>query len=293
MKLRKEIEEIPSFLKRESEKQKSLKKPVKNSENIHSGHRDRLKTQYLNNGLKSMTDIQKLELLLFYAIPQKDTNPIAHALLKTFGSLKDVLSANVSELIKVEGIKENTALFLNLVRDMTNVCSLPNDKDLITGTTDAKDFCSKLFIGSKVEEFYVICLSSNNRIINSKLICSGTTDEIPLQIRDITEFAINSNCNRIIVAHNHPHGEAKLSDSDNKFTYSLLCSCLLNSIDILDHIVVGFDNKCFSSADALIIQRLKERAMKTILIEKETQLFISNSSSAYTIDSPIEYELNI
>lgn len=290
MKLRNK-EEIPSFMKRKPLKSKAQNNT--NSSKIHIGHRERLKSQFLNNGLKSMTDIQKLELLLFYAIPQKDTNPIAHSLLQSFGSLKNVFNANINELIKIEGIKENSAILFKLINDLINVCNLPNKNDFITGTTDAKNYCSKLFVGSKVEEFYVICLSSNNKIINSKLICSGTTDEIPLQIRDVTEFAINSNCNRIIVAHNHPHGEARMSDSDNKFTYSLLCSCLLNSIDILDHIVVGFNNNAFSSADAHIIQRLKERAVKTILIEKETQLFISNSSSLYEIDSPIDYNLKI
>ena len=81
----------------------------------HKGHRERLKTRFLNSGLDSFTDVQALELLLFYAIPMKDTNPIAHALLNRFGSLSQVLEASPEELMKVPGIGENAAVFLTLL----------------------------------------------------------------------------------------------------------------------------------------------------------------------------------
>ena len=80
---------------------------------IHEGHRDRLRARFLEEGLENITEIQVLELLLFYCIPRKDTNPIAHALLERFGSLPGVLEAPVSELKKVPGMGEASATFLS------------------------------------------------------------------------------------------------------------------------------------------------------------------------------------
>ena len=85
---------------------------------VHKGHRERLKRRFLETGLDSFTDVQALELLLFYAIPQKDTNPIAHALLDRFGSLSQVLDADVEELKKVPGISDHAATLLRLVTDL-------------------------------------------------------------------------------------------------------------------------------------------------------------------------------
>lgn len=85
---------------------------------IHDGHRQRLKQRFLEEGLESFTDIQVLELLLFFSVPRQDTNPIAHALLDHFGSLYQVLEAPVEELRKVKGVGEQSALLLSLMNDV-------------------------------------------------------------------------------------------------------------------------------------------------------------------------------
>ncbi len=279
-------QDLPGFMKRKvSVINKSTN--IKPAKSIHTGHRERLKEQYLNNGIHSMTEIQQLELLLFYSIPQKDTNPIAHALLSRFGSIKEVLMANFSDLVQVEGVKDNTALFLKLVNNMTTICNLPDDKDSISSSKDAKDYCSKLYIGVKVEQFYVICLSKSNKILGVKLIDSGTADEINVQIRKITEFAIAKHSNRIIISHNHPFGEGKMSDEDCRFTYSVVCSCLLNSIDILDHLIVG-NNRVYSLAENNVIQKLKARAFDKVKISSEVKALISSSSSEYILSETFD-----
>ena len=83
---------------------------------VHDGHRDRLKEQFRQHGLESFTDIQALELLLFYGIPRRDTNPIAHALLERFGSFYQVLEASLNELQSVDGVGENAATLLKLAK---------------------------------------------------------------------------------------------------------------------------------------------------------------------------------
>lgn len=283
-------EETPSFMKRKTEPSKQKNKIGK--PNIHTGHRERLKNQYLQNGLSSLTEIQQLELLLFFAIPQKDTNPIAHKLLDRFGSLKQVLSANIHELTQVEGIKENTALFLKLTKDITTVCNLPKVGKLINGTDDAKTFCSKFYNGVTLEQFHVVCLTTDNKVIGTKMIKAGTTDQIKVDIRDITEYAMSINCNRIVVSHNHPNGEGRMSDEDFKFTYSLLCSCLLNSIDLLDHIIVG-TNSNYSLAEHLILEKLTKYAHSKVLIPKNVQITLSNLRKNYVINSVVDTDINL
>ena len=82
---------------------------------IHSGHRERMKQRFRETGFDGFSDVNALELLLFYAIPRQDTNPIAHALLDRFGSFHGVIDAHYEDLLKVNGVGENTALFLKMI----------------------------------------------------------------------------------------------------------------------------------------------------------------------------------
>ena len=271
------ISEIEQLIKEKAEAKTAKPK------NIHKDHRMRLKSQYLQNGYESLTDIQKLELLLFYAIPQKDTNPLAHKLLDEIGSLKDVLSADVSRLIKVKGIKENSAILINLIGKLFTAISKPDGYTHIGGIKKAKEFCKKLYVGVEVEQFYVICLTKANRIMKYKLIKTGTADEVSIQIRSITEFALECNCNRIIVSHNHPGSIGAMSDEDCKFTYSLLCSCLLNSIEVIDHIIVGMD-RTISMHSQRMLDMLKEKAYDRLQLTKEKRTFLSSLSENYLRD---------
>ena len=177
-------DQVESQVKNTIKELESIKKQSsKTSENVHKNHRQRLKSQYLQNGISALTDVQKLELLLFYAIPQKDTNPIAHKLLSEMGSLRGVFTADTKALAKISGIKENSAILLSLVGNLFNEVSKPETNSHIGSTTEAKEYCQKLFVGVEVEQFYVICLNRSNRVTKYKMIQSGTVDEVNLQIR--------------------------------------------------------------------------------------------------------------
>lgn len=266
---------------------KALKKiKSQQGDNIHKNHRQRLKEQYLQNGLSSLTDVQKLELLLFYAIPQKDTNPLAHSLLNEMGTLRGVLTAEPKALQKIKGIKQNSAILLSLAGDLLNEISKPDTNYHIGGTTDAKEFCKNLFVGVEVEQFYVICLNRSNRVTKYKMIQSGTVDEVNLQIRSITQFAIEEKCNRIIICHNHPVGKGEISDEDTKFTFSLLCSCMLNNIDIVDHVIVGTD-RVISMHTRNTLNRLKKKAFDSLRLPVEQGSFLADVSEEYIIDEDV------
>lgn len=273
---------------------KSLETKPKKS-NIHKDHRSRLKNQFIENGIDTLTDIQKLELLLFYSIPQKDTNPIAHNLINAFGTLSDVMSASFNELIKVDGVKENTATLIKFFGSMLNYSSRPDGEEILSSSSKAKEFITKYFNHISVEQFYVFCLTKSNCVKKAFLINSGSSSEVNVEIRNITEKALETNCNRMIIAHNHPQGKAIMSGQDCRFTYSLLCSCILNNIELLDHIIVGTD-KTISLYEQGILAKLKQRAANTIQISDSNKLFVSEEPIGYIKseidDSPNENYLD-
>ena len=269
---------------------KASEKPKTN--NIHKDHRSRLKKQFVNNGIEAMTDVQKLEMLLFYAIPLKDTNPLAHKLINEFGSLSSVLSASYNELIKVDGVKENSATLIRFFGSMLNYCSRPVSEDMLSSSSKAKDFITKYFKHVAVEQFYVFCLTKSSVVKKAFLINSGSTGEVNVEIRNITEKALETNCNRMIIAHNHPVGRAVMSEQDCRFTYSLLCSCVLNNIELLDHVIVGTD-RTISLYEQGILAKLKEKVTDTIQITDANKLFVSEEPIGYekSMSEPSSFEI--
>ena len=270
----------PNKNKENKNNSRKIDSPKTKNSNIHKDHRFRLKNQFIENGIDALTDIQKLELLLFYAIPQKDTNPIAHNLINTFGTLSDVMSASFNELIKVDGIKENSATLIRFFGSMLNYSSRPDSEEILSSSSKAKEFVTKYFNHISVEQFYVFCLTKSNCVKKAFLINSGSASEVNVEIRNITEKALETNCNRMIIAHNHPQGKAVMSGQDCRFTYSLLCSCILNNIELLDHIIVGTD-KTISLYEQGILAKLKQKASNTIQISDSNKLFISEEPAGY------------
>ena len=159
----------------------------------------------------------------------------------------------------------------------------PTSGTYIHASAQAKEYASELYLNVDVEQFYVICLTNSNMVKKCVMIKSGKVDEVNVQIRNITQVALESKCSRIIVSHNHPAGKAAMSDEDARFTYSLLCSCLLNSIDVVDHIIVGTD-KTVSLGEQNIMQKLKQRAVKTIQLSSDTDFMLAEPSSPYIIN---------
>ena len=208
---------------------------------IHDGHRHRLKQRFLQQGLDGFTDIQVLELLLFYAIPRRDTNPIAHALLQKFGSLRQVLDASVEDLMKVGGITESTATLISSIPQFAKAYRLDKwkTKPNLANTFTAGKFITELFVGSKYEEAYVICLDNMGNLINYEKITEGTINETPLYPRLVVEVAIRNKANKVIISHNHPSGTLEPSWSDQNITGKIKSALENIDITLIDHIIVG------------------------------------------------------
>lgn len=208
---------------------------------VHKGHRERLKKRFLEEGLDHFTDVQVLELLLFYAIPQKDTNPIAHALLEHFGSLSQVLDAPVEELQKVTGIKDNAATLLALVTQLCRYYQVDSAQrvEILNSLEACGNYLVPRFFGRTRETVFLLCLDAKCKVICCKELGEGSVNAASISIRKVVETALGANATSVILAHNHPSGLALPSEEDILTTKRLYMA--LDAVDIVlaDHMVVA------------------------------------------------------
>ena len=217
--------------------------PENKKDNPHEGHRQRVKKRFLKHGLDSFEDHQVLEALLFYAVPKKDTNELAHLLLDTFGSLDKVFEADYDDLIKVKGIGENTASLIKFSQMLSQryVYSTFVADGLIrlNDSKKMKDYCRNLFKGEKKEIVYALALDSELYLIDKMKINTGEPNRVDIPFRTLTEFAIKCNCTRMVLTHNHPDGSMLASRPDIYATSDVAEQLTSVDVELVDHIVVG------------------------------------------------------
>lgn len=211
--------------------------------NIHLGHRKRTKDSVLNHGLDGRNDHQVLEVLLFYAIPNGDTNPVAHRLVNRFGSLRGVLEADYDELRTVKGIGDNAASLIKFVQMFSGryLCASSFEEDSMhfTDTNSLRRYFEGAFLGVRNEQTRAMLLDDNLCFIKEQLITEGTIGKVEVNTRKFTDFIIKNNCNRVVIAHNHPNGLAIPSKEDIATTAELIKIFDKLEISLVDHIIVG------------------------------------------------------
>lgn len=208
---------------------------------IHQGHRTRVKERFAQEGLSSFAPHEVLELLLFFTIPQKDVNPIAHELLNRFGSLEGVFSANKNALQNVKGIGEQSAAFLTLMLPLFEYYQLSKFgiKPNFTNRKALHSFCFSLLGHKKEEVFYVISLDAQMTLLQATPLSKGSTSQVVLSTRHVVETALHTGANSVVLCHNHPGGTLSPSVEDVESTKNI--QRVLQTLDILliDHIIVA------------------------------------------------------
>lgn len=214
------------------------------AESIHGGHRDRLKKRFLEQGLDGFTDIQALELLLFYSIPRQDTNPIAHKLLAHFGSLSQVLEAPAEELMKIGGIKEHSAVLLNLINQMGRFYLVDKAKRerVLPTIEDCARYLQPYFYGRMTETVFLLCLDAKCKALCCKEVGEGSVNSAGISVRRIVETALREGASTVVLAHNHPSGIALPSPEDIQTTRRVAAALHSVEIALADHIVVADDD---------------------------------------------------
>jgi len=211
--------------------------------NLHTGHRQRVKAKYRKSGLEGFHDHEVLELLLYYCYSRCDTNEIAHKMLHEFGSLHHLFEADIEVIMDRLGCTENVAILLNLIPALASkyLVSRWGKRIFLNSEKIAAEYVLGLFIGETVETFYVLCLDTQYKLINSTLIGKGTISEIATYPREIVRVAINNNAASVILAHNHPGGTMRPSSGDNEATARISEALRTIDVKITDHIIAAGD----------------------------------------------------
>ncbi len=208
--------------------------------NVHEGHRERMRNKYVNKGIEVFEQHEILEMLLFYAIPRKNTNDIAHRLLEACGSLSAVFDAPIDILMQ-QGLSYNAAVLLHMIPDLSRAYQsdkFDNEEKIITDENIGKKMVH-LFAGKNEECVYAFFLDAKGKEKYSGIISKGDASSAPLFSKDIVSIAARCKAVTVIIAHNHPSGVAFPSRADLEATADIADALDTIGIRLADHIIVA------------------------------------------------------
>lgn len=205
------------------------------------GHRQRLRARFMETEGKGLPDYEILELLLFACKPQGDVKPLAKALIAEFGSLGKVLAARPEALLEVDGVGENTATILKVIKeaglrllkeDTTSMPVLQNWKALL-------DYCNAAMGHEKKEQFRILFLNHRYMLIADEVQQQGTVDHTPVYPREVIKRALEVQASSVILVHNHPSGDPKPSQEDIEITRQIMQAGAVMGIMVHDHLIIA------------------------------------------------------
>ncbi len=209
-----------------------------NDDKFHNGHRERLKEKFLDGKL---AEYEQLELLLGFAIPRRDVRPLARKLIEHFGSVYYVIAAEYEDLIKVKGVGRSTAILIKLVFNMLKLSHIRKIKDcpIFMQHQGLEDFCRIEMAGKTKEEFHVIYLDTDLRVIKHEKHSEGSIESTNVYLDKIMKFALNNRVRSVVLLHNHPTTDNTFSTQDVALTQQL--EAMLNNcrLELYDHFVMA------------------------------------------------------
>lgn len=205
---------------------------------FHQGHRERLRQKFLEDKL---TDYELLELLLSFAIPRRDVRPLARGLMKEFGGLYQILTAPYEDLLRYKGIGKNCAVFIKAIHKVmiTGYKSCMDTRPIFHDEKVLSNYCKLLLSGKTIEEFHILYLSTDRRLLADDLHSSGTTDWAAVYPREIVKRALELNARYLVLLHNHPTPNMSFSTQDIEITTEIQNMLSVVGIELHDHYVVS------------------------------------------------------
>ena len=209
-------------------------------ENLHAGHRKRLKERYRVGGLTSLEEHEQLELLLFYAIPRCDTNATAHRLLNVFGSIPAIIDAPLEEVERVQGVGRGSGTFFRFLRELYAVYEARNQapQPIIKKPAEAARILMNLYTDWHTEKVTVLLLNHQNRLIHAGVLNGNQSDRVNADMRSIVQMAFNYEADKIILGHNHPSGDVRPSHADIQNNSNMEHNLARVGISMVDHIIL-------------------------------------------------------
>ena len=242
-------------------------------ENIHAGHRKRMKAQFLKNGMANLEPHIVLELLLYYSIPQGDTNPLGHRLIDRFGSLSAVFDAPYEELIQVDGIGEQSAVLIKLIPELCRRYQEDREHggERVFSSDEALRLVRPKFFGRKTEAVVLLLLDSRGKTLYCDIINEGSVNAAPIYANQIVRLVARYEASTAVLAHNHPSGRPMPTSGDISATRRIIWA--LDSLGVLlhDHLIVT-DTDFLSMNGCGLLKTLYEEHME----EKNRRLYPEN-----------------
>ena len=188
-----------------------------------------------------LADYEMLELVLFLALPRGDVKPLAKKLLKQFGGYAAVICADPIDLKKVDGVGDGVVAALKTIRDAAVRLAKDDfaDQPILSSWQSLLDYCRSSMGYAKTEQFRVFFLNRKNMLIADEVQQEGTVDHTPVYPREVVKRALELGATAIIMAHNHPSGDATPSKNDIEITKQIKEACEKLGIILHDHIVIG------------------------------------------------------
>jgi DNA repair protein RadC len=207
----------------------------------HLEHRKRLRERFEKAGADGLHDIERLELLLTYAIPRLDVKPVARALIKRFKSLSGVLDASYVELKGINGLGPASAVLIRLVKELLveYLAEQMKKRDALSSPQAVLNFARAKLAGLPHEAFMVIFVDVKNQVIDHDVLNEGTVDRAVVYPRRIIESALTRHAAGVILSHNHPSGDPEPSEEDKRLTRSVVEAARTIELRVLDHLIVG------------------------------------------------------
>jgi DNA repair protein RadC len=208
---------------------------------LHAEHRKRIKERFIKEGLRSFRDYEALEILLTYAIHQKDVKPVAKKLLQRFKTFHAVLEAPIEDLTSIDGIGEHSAILLKLVKECSDFYLKEKiiERDIVSSPHDLLNYYKSSIACLENEEFRVLYLNAKNEIIHEEIEQKGTVDQTAVYPRKIMKNALKKKAVSLIFVHNHPSGDPKPSRNDHQLTQALIKAAKTLEIRVHDHVIIG------------------------------------------------------
>jgi len=213
-----------------------------------------MKAEFVANGLNGLPEHKVLELVLFFAIPQGDVNPLAHRLIEHFGSLVGVFHATYDQLLEVKGGGENTATLLQLIPAVSAWYLRQNSRfeGQIVGTWQFKELLQPYFFGQRSEMAYLVCLDGKRKVLAVRKLGEGIVDTVNITTRKVLEAALACNASQVVLAHNHVSGVAMWSSEDVKTTMRLKSLLAAADIRLIDHLIFAGDDMVSMAESGLL-----------------------------------------
>lgn len=207
----------------------------------YHGHRERLRTRFVESGADALADYEVLELLLFRSIPRRDTKQLAKDMIARFGSLADVLSAPHERLCEVPGVKSATAIDLSLVRAAADALTLGRvaGKEVLTSWSKVLDYCRTTMAFGAIEQFRILFLDKKNHLLRDEVQQTGTIDHTPVYPREVIKRALELEASALILVHNHPSGDPTPSPADISMTNAIARAAKPLGVVVHDHVIVA------------------------------------------------------